>query len=269
MSVLDVAVHGSVAFVTMNRPEKLNAINPEMMVRLADAWSRIRDDSAIRASVITGAGDRAFSSGGDMKTLLPLLSRMRDPQDEWEERIRSRQREIVNTAMLRIPDYPKPIVAAVNGLCLAGGMELLLSTDVRVAVPHATFGLTEVQRGLIPGGGSVARLPRQVAQTVAMEMLLVGRTLGAERAYQVGLINDLADAGDLQRAARSMAERLARNGPLAVAAIKSVALRSSGISLEEAFALEDEAARLVLGSADAREGIQAFRDKREPRFSGT
>jgi enoyl-CoA hydratase len=266
MSVLDVAVHDGIALVTMNRPEKHNAINPEMMVRLADTWNWVREDSEVRVAVLTGAGEKAFCTGGDMTSLLPLLTRARAPRDEWDERIRANQREVISTAMLRTPDFPKPIVAAVGGLARAGGMELLLATDIRVAAPRASFGLTEVQRGLIPGGGSVVRLPRQVPHAVAMEMLLLGEPITAERAHHAGLVNTVTD--DPLDAAKSIARTLANNGPLAITTIKSVVLRSQSLSWEDAYALEDEGARVVFRSSDATEGVTAFAQKRPPRFTG-
>lgn len=267
-SVLDLAVSDGIAVLTMNRPDKRNAINPEMMVRLADGWTRVREDDEIRVAVLTGAGSDTFCSGGDLRTLIPLLTRARPAADEWDERLLQDQRGVVNTAMLRVSEFPKPLIAAVNGLCLAGGMELMLATDLRVAAENVELGLTEVQRGLIPGGGSVARLPRQVPTAVAMELLMVGDRLAATRAYDVGLINALVPVEQVLPRALAMARQVADNAPLAVRAVKSVGLASPALSLEEALALEDAAVRQVMRSEDAKEGARAFAARRPAKFSG-
>lgn len=268
MSVLDVAVSDGIALVTMNRPHKRNAIDPEMMVRLAEAWTMVREDDAVRVAVLTGAGTEAFCAGGDLRTLIPLLTRARPPADEWDERLLQDQRGVVNTAMLRVTDFPKPIVAAVNGLCLAGGMELMLATDLRVAADSTEFALTEVQRGLIPGGGSVARLPRQVPTAVALEFLMVGDRLPAARAYDVGLLNAAVPADEVLPNAMALARRIAANAPLAVREVKAVGMASPGLPLDEALALEDAAVRRVMRSADAKEGARAFAERRAPNFTG-
>ncbi len=269
MSVLDVTVHDSVAVLTMNRPDKRNAINPEMMARLADAWTAVREDTAIRVAVLTGAGTEAFCAGGDLRTLIPLLTRQRPAADDWDERLLGDRRNMMDTAMLRTVDFPKPIVAAVNGLCFAGGMELMLATDLRVSGERARFALTEVQRGLIPGGGSVARLPRQVPTAVAMELLMVGEPITSRRAYQVGLLNDVVADGQELTVAMALATRLAHNAPLAVSAVKRVGTAAVGIPLEEAFGLEDDAAKEIMRSHDAKEGAQAFAERRDPKYTGT
>jgi len=267
--VLDVTVDDGVAVITMNRPDKRNAINPEMMVRLADAWTRVREDDSIRVALLTGAGTEAFCAGGDLRTLVPLLTRARPPSDEWDERLLAEQRNIMNAAMLRTDDFPKPIIAAVNGLCFAGGMELMLATDLRVSAESARFALTEVQRGLIPGGGSVARLPRQVPTAVAMEFLIVGEPVSAQRAHQVGLLNALVPDGEELSVATTMAMRVAHNAPLAVRAVKSVGSASVDVPLMDAFRLEDQAVRTIMRSGDAKEGARAFVERRPPAFTGS
>lgn len=262
-------VDGGVAVITMNRPANRNAVNPEMMVRLARAWTRVREDDAIRVAVLTGAGGETFSAGGDLRTLIPLLTRARRCEDEWDERLLADQRGVMNTAMLRTDDFPTPIIAAVNGLCFAGGMELALAADLRVAAQHATFALSEVQHGLIPGGGSVARLPRQVPRAVALEILMLGEPVTAARAYQVGLLNAVVPAGEELAVATGMARRLAGNAPMAVHAVRSVAASAIDVPLAEAFALEDAAVRRIMRSDDAKEGSRAFAERRPPTFTGT
>lgn len=269
MTVLDIEIAEHIAVIRLNRPEKRNAINPEMMVRLADAWTRVREDDNIRVAVLAAAGDGAFCAGGDLKTLIPLLTRARPAEDEWDERLLADQRGIMNGAMLRTTDFPKPIVCAIEGLCVAGGMELMLATDLRVASVGVSLALTEVQRGLIPGGGSVARLPRQAPTAVAMEILLLGEPMSAERAHQVGLVNRLVSPGHALEEAMNLASRIAANAPLAVHAVKRVGGASPGLTLDEAFRLEDEASRSVMRSADAKEGARAFVQRRAPHFVGS
>jgi enoyl-CoA hydratase len=267
VSVLEMTIADGVALLRLNRPEVRNAINPEMMVRLADAWTSIEHDGDVKVSVLTGAGP-VFSSGGDLKTLIPLLTRARPPADEWDERLLAEQRTLVNTALLRTSDIRKPVISAINGLCYAGGLELMLGTDMRIAASDARFALPEVQRGLIPAGGSVVRLPRQIPRSIAMEMLLGGTSISAERAHQVGLVNALTVASSVVPEAIEFGRRLAANGPLAVRQIQEVIAATAGIPLDEAFRTEDQAARVVMRSEDAREGAQAFAERRTPRFTG-
>jgi enoyl-CoA hydratase len=150
-----------IAYITLNRPHVHNAIDPEMMVRLAEAWRDFEADDSLRVAIVTGAGDRAFSAGADLGRLIPLFTGARQPEDEWDHRLMA-ERDLVNVALMRRRPIYKPIVAAINGFCLAGGTEMALATDIRIAAEHATLGLSEVQRALVPGGGSMVRLPRQV-----------------------------------------------------------------------------------------------------------
>ncbi len=162
-----------IAYVTLNRPEKRNALTPEMVVRLAAIWDEIGADASIRVALVTGTGEAAFSSGGDLGSLISIMMRTRPPADEWEEKLAAR-RSLLSAALLRNDTFFKPVVAAVNGPALAGGAEFLLATDIRLAATHASFALTEVRRGLIPGGGSLTRLARQLAWADAMQIALVG-----------------------------------------------------------------------------------------------
>ena len=151
-----------VAYITFNRPEVYNAINPEVMVRLADAWVDFNEDPAARGAIITGAGTKAFSAGADLGRLIPLLTRARQPEDEWDRRVLENRGAIQSIALLRTYELYKPIIAAVNGFCLAGGLEMLQATDIRIASTNASFGLSEVKRAIIPAGGSLVRLARQI-----------------------------------------------------------------------------------------------------------
>ncbi|MEP7138339.1 MAG: enoyl-CoA hydratase-related protein, partial [Caldimonas sp.] len=163
----------------------------------------------------------------------------------------------------------KPIVAAVNGACLAAGTELLLGTDIRIAAEHASFGLPEVTRGLVPFAGSMVRLPRQIAWCQAMELMLTGAPITASEALRIGLVNHVVAASELMAKAEEIAQRIAKNGPLAVRAVKRIALATSGLEFHAAFRIEDDAWRSVLASDDAREGPRAFVARRPPRYTGT
>lgn len=256
-----------VARITLNRPEVHNAMDAEMMVRLAEAWQDFAADDAVRVAIITGAGDRAFSAGADLRTLIPLMAGARQPENEWDKRLMA-NRGLLNIALLRRFELYKPVIAAVNGFCLAGGTELIQATDIRIAATHATFGLTEVKRAIIPGGGSMVRLPRQIPFCKAMEILLVGDSITAEEAYRVGLVNEVVPPEDLMKTAERFARRIAENGPLAVRKIKETVLKAMGRPLDEGYVLEDEAVRFIMGTEDAREGPRAFTEKRPPRYVG-
>ncbi|HEX5365104.1 MAG TPA: enoyl-CoA hydratase-related protein [Acidimicrobiales bacterium] len=263
-----VEIEDGVAVLTMNRPEKRNALSPEMVVRMASAWHAVRDDPAIRVAVLTGTGDRAFCSGADLGRLIPLMTRQRPAEDEWDEKLLSDPSAFAD-GLLRGFVLDKPVVAAVNGDALAGGTELVLATDLRVAADGATLGLTEVARGLIPGAGGVSRLPQQVPYCKAMEILLLGEPVPVEEAWRIGLVNQVLPRPEVLPRARALAERIAANGPLAVQAVKQAVRRSNGLPLGEALAIETEVGGPVFGSKDAVEGPLAFMEKRQPHFTGT
>jgi len=258
---------GEVAYITLNRPEVHNALDAEVVVRLAEAWQDFADDDSLRVAIITGAGDRAFSSGADLRKLIPLMSGARQPEDEWDQKLVA-DRRLTNIALLRGFELYKPIIAAINGFCLAGGAELIQATDIRIAAEHATFGLTEVRRAIIPAGGSMVRLPRQIPFSKAMEILLVGDSMSAEEAHRIGLVNRVVPAEKLTETAEEFAHKIAENGPLAVRKIKETVLKALGRPVEEGYALEDEATRVIMRSEDAREGPRAFAEKRPPRYVG-
>ncbi len=258
---------GHILLLTLNRPQSRNAISPEMACRLADAFDAFQKDDDLRVLVLTGQGDKAFCSGGDLALTLPLLTGARQPQDEWDRRVVSDQ-GIMDRSALRNIEIDKPIVGAINGPCLAGGMETMLATDIRVASDTAVFGLPEVKRGLIPFAGSLVRLPRQMPHAIAMELLLTGEQIDATRALSAGLVNHVVAADLVLPTALGIAEKIAANGPIAVQQIKRTVRRASGSNLKEGFAFEDEAKEVVLNSQDAREGPQAFMEKRDARFIG-
>ncbi|MDF1726257.1 MAG: enoyl-CoA hydratase-related protein [Sulfitobacter sp.] len=258
---------GPVATLTLNRPDRRNALCPETICRFADAIEEIGDDPAIRAVILTGAGDAAFCAGGDLALTLPLLSGDRHPENDWDRRLLE-DPTINDRIALRGFAMHKPIIAAVNGPCMAAGMEVLLATDIRLAVPGATFALPEAARGVIPFAGALARLPRQIPYTAAMEMMLANIPMGAKDALRHGLINRIVAPADLMAEARKMAHRVAANAPLSVQQIKAVVTDATGRTLEEGFALEDRAKARIMASQDAREGPRAFMEKRPPRYEG-
>lgn len=260
-------VADGVAEVVLNRPDKMNALNPEVIVRLARAWDEIAADSTVRVAILTGAGDRAFSAGADLGRLTPLLTRARGAEDEWDEQLLA-EPKLLNKAVLRMADFPIPLIGALKGLVVAGGMELALACDLRVVGDNSQLGLVEVRRGLIPAAGGIARVSRQVPSAWAAEILMTGERVTAQAALQMGLVNRVVPPDEVLPTARAMAAGMAQNGPLAMRKVKEVMQRSSGRSLEDAFAAEDDAIRSVLRSADAKEGSLAFMEKRPPNFTG-
>ena len=256
-----------IAYLTLNRPEKRNALSPQMVVQLAEAWRDFRDDPEARVAILTGAGDVAFSAGADLGLLIPLLSGARQPEDDWDKRVLSDQ-AMVRSALLRGFELYKPVIAAVNGFALAGGAEIVQATDIRLAVPEASLGLSEVKRGLTPSGGSLVRLARQIPWAKAMEILLTGEPISAQEAQRIGLVNEIVPADRLLTRAEEIARTIAENGPLAVQACKEAVIRTSGLPLEEAFLIESECGERVLASQDAIEGPRAFIEKRKAVFQG-
>jgi len=257
-----------VAILTLNRPDHRNAFSPEMMVLLAEAWVDFRDDDDLRVAVLTGAGDQAFCAGGDLGRLMPLFTGAREPEDDWDRRLMSDAGQVMSIALLRPFELYKPIISAINGYAVAGGTEILQSTEIRIASTNSSFGLSEAQRGLVPAGGSMVRLPRQIPYCKAMEILLTGDRISAEEALRIGFVNEVVAPDELLPRAFQFADRLARNAPLALRAIKEAVLRTSGLPLEEAYGIEFELAASVMSSRDAREGPKAFMEKRDPVFTG-
>lgn len=268
MSLVQVENDGGVAVVTLNRPDKHNALNAEMMVRLAEAWDQIAQDDSVRMVLLTGAGERAFCAGADLGSLAPLATGAKTPETVFEQRWVDEHQSLVDRALLRHVNFHKPVVAAVNGLAVAAGFELMLGADIRVASTTSTFQLSEVRHGLIPSGGSLARLPRQIGWTNAMEIILAASVIEAERALSMGLINRVVASADVRATARALCDRIAEGAPLALGKAKEALLRSSGRSLPEAFEIEQTCQAVVMASEDAREGPRAFMERRAPQFTG-
>ena len=257
---------GYIVTLTMNRPEVKNAINPEMLCRLADAWDMVDGDAEIRCVILTGAGGD-FCAGADLDKLVSRMMSNKPPEDEFEARCRENY-NVIFQGLLRSRQLKKPLIAAIEGYCVAGGTEILQSTDIRIAGESAVFGITEVKWSLFPQGGSTIRLRRQIPYTKAMEMLLTGDMYPAAEALSFGLIGRIVPDGQALAVAREMAERVASNGPVAVMKVKEAVQATECLSEKDALEVEFRIGMQVSATEDAREGPRAFKEKRKPQFKG-
>ena len=248
---------GAVEVLTLNRPDKRNALNAPLREALLGALDALADDSALRAIVLTGAGEKAFVAGADITEFAG-----RDVADQAA----TMQGRRVYDAVAAIE---RPVIAAINGVCLGGGLELALACDIRIASSGARFGQPEVNLGLIPGGGATQRLPRVVGLGGALRLLLTGDLVDAVEALRLGLIDEITDPAACLPRAIAVAERIALNSPVAVAAAKRAATAALGLPLSAGLDLERAAFLACFASADRAEGIAAFLEKRPPRFPGT
>lgn len=267
MSVLECEMRGQVALVTLNRPESRNSLNPELIVELAALWDGLGEDDDIRAVVLTGAEGSTFCAGFDLGTTIPMITGTREPQNEFEQAVAD-DSELLHRATLRGYDPGKPVIAAVNGHAIAGGMELMLSCDLRVVAHGVKLGLSEVALGLIPGMGGTALLARRIPSALAMELLLAAQPIASDDLAQSGLFNRLVPSGDVLTTALDLAETIASNAPLAVMAARRVAKASGDLDEAAALALESEAGTALVNTEDAVEGPLAFMEKRAPVFRG-
>jgi enoyl-CoA hydratase len=257
---------GHVLTVTINRPDKRNAVNAEVLCGLSDAWRRLDAEDELRVCILTGAG-RDFCAGMDL-SVINKLSSGAPPENEFEERLK-KEPNIIFDGWLKTYRPTKPVIAAVEGFALAGGTEILQGTDIRVAGESAVFGVTEVQRALFPMAGSTVRLPRQIPYTIALEMLLTGNDYTAQQCRDFGLIGHVVPDGQALAKAREIAERIAANGPLAVRAILRSIRECFGLTEKDAFEQKEMAIGIpIFSSKDAREGPKAFLEKRKPVFEG-
>ena len=251
---------GAVVIMTMNRPEKRNALSPTMLVGLADAYAYIDTTPEVRAAILTGAGG-TFSSGMD-------LVAANQPRSEYVERRMQEEPGLHWKALLRDYRCTKPMIAAVEGYAVAGGTEMLQGTDIRVAGEGAIFGVWEAKRGLFPLGGSSCRLPRQIPYTVAMDILLTARPVSADEALRIGLIGRVVPDGMALTVARGIADQVAACGPLSTKAILRAWRETEHLSDLEAMRHQDPIGWEVFASDDAKEGPRAFAEKRPPVFHG-
>ncbi len=247
-----------IAYITINRPGVLNAINQETLHALTEAWIKVRDDPDVWAAIVTGAGDRAFSAGADLKEaamLRPKIEAGELPRDTSPPLFPMRGLEVY-----------KPFIAAINGIATGGGLEIALACDIRIAAEHAQLGQREVVQGIMPGWGGTQRLPRFVPFGIAMEILLTEDFISAEEAYRIGLVNKVVPAAELTSTAEAMARRINENGPLAVRAIKEAVYRGVRMPLEDALHLERALSQNLYWTEDAKEGPLAFAQKRKPEY---
>jgi E-phenylitaconyl-CoA hydratase len=258
---------GKVAYITINRPEAYNAINFETWDALTQAWKDTRDDKDVWVIVITGAGDKAFSAGQDLKETLSTFYNedpaKRRPIDELGSILPSKLQPIRAPWLL---ENWKPIIAAVNGFAGGAGLELAMACDLRIAADTAKLGLPEVQRSLIPGGGGTQRITRLVPFCKALEILMVGDFMDAQEAYRIGLVNKVVPLADLMKEAEAMANRICKNGPLAVRAAKEAAYRGVEMSLNDGLTFELKTVLRVMKSWDSNEGVMSFVQKRDPQY---
>jgi len=248
---------GRIAYVTINRPQRMNAVDPATSRELLQAFSDFRDDDKLWVSILTGAGEKAFSAGADLVAMAQALA----GGD-------ASLYDIPFGGITRGFQTWKPMIAAINGYCLAGGLELSLCCDIRVAADHATFGLPEPKRALMPGAGGTQRLPRAVPLALATEILLTGNRIDAQTALHWGLVSHVVPLPELMPKAEEIAQAICECGPLAVRAIKQAIYQGLDMPLEEGLALELKLLGDILRTEDVREGPLAFAQKRKPQYKG-
>ncbi|MGH7985043.1 MAG: enoyl-CoA hydratase-related protein [Candidatus Binataceae bacterium] len=241
---------GSIAYVTINRPERLNACDYETYARLGEIWIEFRDDPALRVAILTGTGERAFCAGSDIKA----------------NYVGRRDEEPHQTPFAIMFDLYKPIIAAINGHANGGGLEQALACDIRVAADHAQFGLGEVRLGWLPGGGGTQRLPRLIPLGRALELLYTGNRIDAQEALRLGLVDHVVPMSRLLGKCEEIAVEICKSAPLAVSRIKQATLRGLDLPLADGLKLERELYQWLQGTEDAREGALAFAEKRPPRW---
>ncbi len=246
-----------VATITLARPDVYNALNFEMLAALRDLLAELRFETELRALIVTGAGDKAFCAGADLKERATM------PPERVKQFIFT-----IRELMSDLASFPRPVIAAINGIALGGGTEMALGCDIRIASVNAVLGLTETSLAIIPGAGGTQRLPRLVGLGKAKELIFTARKVSAEEAQEIGLVDKLVPAGQAQVAAREMASAIAANGPLAVEMAKWAIDRGVETDLATGLALESRAYDLVIPTQDRLEGLAAFREKRRPVYRG-
>ncbi|VXC25911.1 enoyl-CoA hydratase/isomerase family protein [Plantibacter sp. T3] len=245
---------GATAVITIDRPDKLNALTLAMYDQLGEAFAEFRDDPRIGVAILTGAGDRAFCVGADLGESIPALADGRFDISEWDDAHQKHTR------------LDKPVIGAVNGLCLGGGFEILLSTDIRIAAEHAGFALPETGVGVVPAGGTLSRLVRQIPYAFAMDLMLRGDRIDAATALRYGLVNRVVPATELMDTAHEVADELLAKSRTAVATVKRAVRELSDLPLEQAFHREAVLGQEAFTSEDAREGLVAFAARTPPVF---
>ena len=250
------------AWITLNRPGTLNSLNPELRWQLSQHLDQVESDEDIWLTVITGAGERAFCAGADLKQRARERDASQEQQNEWR-RLQSETRHIIERWY-----HPKPTIAMVNGLALGGGLEVAMACDIIIAANHAEFGLPEPRRGLIAGSAGVHRLPRQIGLKPALGYMLTGRHMSAERAFHLGLVNEVVPADQLLETTQGYVSDILRCAPLSVRATKEATMRGLDYSLSTAYYTTYESEQVRQKSEDTLEGPRAFAEKREPIWKG-
>lgn len=248
---------GHVATITLDRPQAMNSLDPEMLQDFSDACVAFRDDPGLWVAIVTGAGERAFCAGADLRRTIPLYGD-KTVKPPWQP----------PPSIMRGLEVWKPLIAAVNGLALGGGCEVALACDLRIASENATFGQPEVGWGLMPGWGGSQRLPRVVPYAKAAEMIFTGATIDANEAHRIGLANVVVPLADLMSTARTWAEHICEQGPLGVRAAKEALVRGLALPLAEGLRMEQSLFDSLRYSDDFEEGPKAFSEKRKPVFNG-
>jgi len=252
--------------ITIDRPEARNSLDLYHFRDLARAWKDFRYDDELWLAIVTGVPGN-FMSGADLKTYIPQITELAKEIGKGEvAEIDGCRLDDGTKAVLRDVQLYKPIIAAIDGPCVAGGMEMLGGVDIRIATPNATFGVMEPKRGLFAGGGTTARLPRQLAFPAAMEFLLTAEAFPAERALELGLLNEIVEPERLMSRAGEWARRILANAPLAVRATKESVIRGLNGTLADAYGIEAELSKEIFATEDAKEGPRAFKEKRPPRW---
>jgi E-phenylitaconyl-CoA hydratase len=255
---------GHVAWVTLDRPEAMNAIDPEAHAALVNAWEHFRDDTDLRVAVLTGSGTKAFCAGVDLKRMGDFYRSV-----PAEQRVEVWNREPGIGGITRNLELGKPVIAAINGVCLGGGLELALACDIRLASENATFGLPEVKWAIIPGQGGTQRLPRAVPPSIALQMILTAEPIDAARAAQIGLVNHVYPLDRLREEAGALAVTIASHPPRAVQSALAAVRGGLSLPLVEGLRREQELANPLRDSPDNIEARAAFREKRPPRWTDT
>jgi enoyl-CoA hydratase len=255
-----------ILLITIDRPEAKNSLDLYHFRDLAKAWRDFKDDDDLWLAIITGV-DRCFMAGADLKTYIPQITKLATEIGKGDvTEIDGCKLRDGTDAVLRNSKLYKPIIAAVDGPCVAGGMEMLGGIDIRIATPNARFGVMEPKQGLFAGGGTTVRLPQQVGFAAAMEFLLTAEPLPAERALQLGLLNEIVAPEELMDRAFWWAGRILANGPVAVRATKESVIRGMEVTMKEAYKIESELSTMVFATEDAKEGPRAFAEKRPARW---
>jgi len=250
---------GRIAVITINRPERMNAVDPETSHELLSAWSDFRDDNDLWVAIFTGTGERAFSAGLDLVAVAEAFSKGMEGAFKFD---------VPFGGITRGFEIFKPMIAAINGHCLAGGLEMALCCDIRIAAENATFGLMEVARAIIPGAGGTQRLPRAIGLPKALELLITGSRIDAQTALRYGVVSQVVPLPELMPKAMALAELICQNGPIAVRLAKEAACRGYDMTLEQGLALEQKLSDEVWRTEDSREGPVAFAQKRKPEYKG-